>query len=259
MNELLQTIRTLGRLLDDLQEVRIRTGNRIGALERQGFERLPHLAALGDGLGQIEHQAVLELCRAWRRHPLAEWAKGQLGVGEKSIARLIAEIGHPRYAAEGHFEGENSERRYVIDGYRERTVSQLWAYCGHGDPAYAGSIPSGATQAELFKRGNPRAKMQVHLIAEAMLKAGNRDAYDADRRKHGVAVHSKPCKRCGPSGHPAPIGSPWSLAHQHASGMRVLGKKFLLDLWIASEDLEAPKPQAMPKAGAAPLESEVAA
>jgi hypothetical protein len=240
MNDLHASIRTLGRLLDDLQEVRIRTGNRIGALERQGFERLPHLAALGDGLDRVEHQARLELCRLWRKHPLAEWAKGQLGVGEISIARLIAEIGHPRYAAEGHFEGENSERAFVVDSYRERTVSQLWAYCGHGDPAYAGSIPAGATQAELFKRGNPRAKCQVHLIAEAMLKAGNRDAYDADRLKHGVAVHAKPCKRCGPSGHPAEIGSPWSLAHQHASGLRVLGKQFLLDLWLAAEDLEAP-------------------
>ena len=128
----------------------------------------------------------------------------------------------------------------MIYGYRERIVSQLWAYCGHGDPAYAGSIPAGATQAELFKRGNPRAKMQVYLIATGMLKAGNREAYNGDRMNHAVAVHAKPCKRCGPSGHPAAIGSPWSLAHQHASGLRVLGKQFLLDLWLAAGDLEAP-------------------
>lgn len=92
---LLDTIRTLGRLLDDLERVRIMNSNRIAALERDYGEALPHLDVIQGELKRIEHQAELELVRAWRRHPLARWAQAQRGVGEKSVARLIAEIGDP--------------------------------------------------------------------------------------------------------------------------------------------------------------------
>jgi hypothetical protein len=207
----LDTIKTLGALLDDLEMVRIMNGNRIGALEREHGEAVPHLTDIQERVAAIEHLAHLELVRAWRKHPLAPWAKGYRGVGEKSIARLVAVIGDP------------AERP---------NPGKLFAYCGHGDAARKRA--KGMSQDELFRLGNPRAKKQVWLIATSLLKAGNRDVYDARRIVTAERLHEKSCVRCGPSGKPAVAGSPWSLGHQHADALRVVGKAFLLDLWLAS-------------------------
>lgn len=48
-------------------------------------------------------------------------------------------------------------------------------------------------------------------------------------------VHDGPCVRCGPSGHPAGDGSPWSAQHQQADALRIVGKAILNDLWDAAE------------------------
>lgn len=216
-DQLLAAIRHLGGLLDDLEGARIANGNRIGAMERE-FGDAFGLDAIQGHLRATEHQAELELARLWRRHPLAPWAKDYLGVGEKSIARLIAIVGDP------------AERP---------NPGKLFAYCGHGDPAR--SIKrKGMTQAELFKMGSPRAKKQVWLIATSLLKAGNRDAYDAERLRVAEKLHERNCVRCGPSGHPALPGSPWSDGHKHASALRVMGRAFLLDLWLAAGEVRVP-------------------
>jgi hypothetical protein len=212
--QLLSAIRHLGGLLDDLEAVRIANGNRIGAIEREYGDAFG-LDAIQAHLRATEHQAELELIRLWRRHPLAPWAKDYRGVGEKSIARLVAIVGDP------------ADRP---------NPGKLFAYCGHGDPARSVKR-KGMTQAELFKAGNPRAKKQVWLIATSLLKAGNRDAYDAARLKYQDALHEAACVRCGPAGHPALPGSPLSDGHKHARGLRALGKTFLLDLWLAARDL----------------------
>lgn len=215
---MLEALRTLGRQLDDIERCRIMFSNRVGALEREGYERTPQLAIILGSLAAVEHQVALELVRLGRKQSLAEWARDYRGLGEKSLARLLSEIGDP------------ADRP---------NVAKLWAYCGHGDPARAGQIPRGATQEELFKRGNPRAKKQVWLIATSLLKAGNRDAYDEAREKYADALHEKSCVRCGPAGHPAPPGSPLSDGHKHARALRALGKKFLLDLWLAARTTES--------------------
>lgn len=207
----LDTIKTLGALLDDLEKVRIMNGNRIGALERDYGESLPHLDVIQKQVAAAEHLAHLELVRAWRRHPLAPWARDYRGVGEKSIARLVAIVGDP---------GERPN------------PAKLWAYCGHGNPERRRT--RGMTQEEAFKLGNPRAKKQVWLIATSLLKAGNRAAYDARREQTKDRLHEKSCVRCGPAGKPALPGSPWSDGHKHADALRVMGKAFLLDLWLAS-------------------------
>ena len=197
----LDTIRTLGALLDDLEMVRVMNGNRIGALEREYGESLPHLDVIQKQVATAEHLAHLELVRAWRRHPLAPWAKEYRGVGEKSIARLVAIIGDPA-------ERDNP--------------AKLWAYCGHGDPRRRRT--KGMSQEEAFRLGNPRAKKQVWLIATSLLKAGNREVYDRRREQTKERVHERPCIRCGPSGSPAAAGSPWSDGHKHADALRVAGK-----------------------------------
>lgn len=230
-------------VLDDAEKTRIANENRLRQLTRsaedsdgevRGFgldESHPdvaRLAALVDMLKQIEHQAGLNLQRLLRQHPLGPWVKSQKGVGEKQAARLLAVVGDP----------------YVNEQTGDvRTVSQLWAYCGHGDPAR--KLRKGMTQAELLTLGNPVAKSRTWLIACAVLKAqGPLSAAYYDRKaKTEGRLHATECRRCGPSGHPAPEGSPWSDAHRHADALRVLGKTVLRHLWLEAkrihEEVEA--------------------
>lgn len=263
----LETIRTLGRLLDDLERVRIMNSNRIGALERTHGESLPHLVEIANPLNQAEHLAELELVRAWRKHPIAPWAKAVRGLGEKSIARLIAEIGDPAIGTTGHWVTSKAEgngdgealdegaidgtddqsgnapksREWVIDGNFERTVSQLWAYCGVGDPARS-RIPKGAVQSDLLKRGKPRAKKQLYLIATSMLKTGIRggepvsvwgEFYANARKKYSDRIHPDACAPCH-----AKAGEPWKPGHQHMAALRLMEKELLKELWKESRRLK---------------------
>jgi hypothetical protein len=114
----------------DLEKARIAAENRYRALTRSEADadgevrgygldaesvEVRRLAALIEGLSALEHQADLNLCRLMRAHPLGEWQKRTLGVGEKQLARLLGVIGDPYWNARDD---------------RPRTVSQLWAYCG---------------------------------------------------------------------------------------------------------------------------------
>lgn len=214
---LLATIRTLGGILDDLERVRIMAANRVAAQEREYGSAVPHLDVILDPIKASEHQAQLELIRAWRKHPLAPWAKQINGVGEKSIARLIAHVGDP------------AERP---------NVAKLWAYCGLGDPAR--KRHKGMTQEEAFKLGNPAAKKQCWLIGEAFVKTRNgpyRAVYDKAREQYADHVHKETCNQCGPKGKPAPTGSPWSPGHQHGAAKRKAVKEFLKDMWVASRQV----------------------
>lgn len=211
---------TLAELVDDLEHVRIETTNRIAALTATFGSSLPHLDVLADQLKELEHQADLELRRQWRKDPLAPWAKAVPGAGERLMARLIATIGDP------------ADRP---------NPAKLWAYCGHGDPERS-RIPKGATQAELFARGNPDAKKRVWLLASQFCRTASspyRIVYDAARERYADRTHKAPCVRCGPAGKPALPGSEWSPGHQHAAALRLVGKSFLLDLWKESRRLVA--------------------
>ena len=140
----------------------------------------------------LAFEAELELCRLWRKHPLAGWARDVRGVGEKTIARLISEIGDP------------ADRS---------TVSQLWSYCGLNPER---KRRKGMGQEDALACGNPNARKRLWLIATSMLKAGNRELYDA-RRLHTAETHPE-----------------WTPGHSHNDALRIVAKAFVRDLWIAS-------------------------
>lgn len=250
-------------VLDDTERTKIANENRLRQLTRSvldsdGEERgfgldethpdVENLAALVDLLGQVEHQAVLQLQRKMRAHPLGPWIKTQKGIGDKQAARLLATIGDPYW---------NTLHS------RPRTVSELWAYCGlhtlpaghrghdthetfaGGESSSAGGDPSQAsvdTQsshagvAARRRKGqkanwSSAAKSRAYLIAESMLRAGNREVYDRRKAATEGRLHAVECVRCGPKGKPALPGSPWSDGHRHADALRIVSKELLKELW----------------------------
>lgn len=257
-------------ILDDLENTRIANENRLRqmtrtAVDSDGNERgfgltedhpdVARLAAMVDALAKLEHDAVLNLQRAMRAHPLGPWVKAQRGIGEKQAARLLATIGDP----------------YWNDLHeRPRTVSELWAYSGyhtlalpvgqgtndthasladgsktgHVDQAGSGSQSTSIHVAAKRQKGqranwSADAKMRAFLISESVVKAGGpwREVYDKRKAATDGRLHAVPCPRCGPKGKPAQPGSPWSAGHRHVDALRILSKEILKGLWIESRRL----------------------
>jgi hypothetical protein len=235
---------------------------------------------------------------------ILDWQKSSPGVGEHLLARLLGVIGDPYVAFPRYWrEGTTKEdrKRVLVEGDPFiRRVSDLWSYCGHGDPTR--KLRKGMTQRDAMALGSPEAKMILHLIAESTMKQVRngeavgeyRRIYDESRDRYsrcvtcqadpanvkiamllhpavmssddepvmitpaisteealalmsgsnrpecptcsgsGERLHVSECVRCGPSGKPAQIGSPWSLKHQHTAALRKVGKEILRDLWRAA-------------------------
>lgn len=232
-------LRIWAEMFDDAMKARIAASNRA---ERGGVDPI-HYAGYLAQLEGVEHQCGLSLRRAFRRiapPELVAWQKTTLGIGEPLLARLIGHIGHPVHAFPKHWEGRGKGERELVDGEPfDRTVSQLWSYCGHGDPGR--KRRTGMTADDAMALGKPLVKSIVWLMAVACVKVADspyREVYDKRRLETEDRVHADVCVRCGPSGRPAQAGSPWSKAHQHADALRVMGKEILRDIWLVSSGKE---------------------
>jgi hypothetical protein len=193
----------------------------------------------GDHLARLEateHAAKLMLRRCYRRVVPAELRalqKAQGGLGEDSFARILGHLGDPYIATPHWWEGTGTNRTLMVGDPYVRTISQLWSYCGHGDPTRRPT--KGMTAEQVAAMGNPSLKMLVHLQAEWCMrqKGDYRLVYEHAREAAESKLHTVACVRCGPSGKPAAEGTPWSKAHQHAHALRLVGKTLLRDMWLA--------------------------
>lgn len=220
-------------VLDDLETIRIANANRVRILTRTDADNdgehrghgltedhieVIKLVAMVDALKTAEADAVKNLERSMKRHPLGKFVKATPGLGLKQTARLLAAIGDP----------------YWNDLYdRPRTVSELWAYCGMH--VAGGAAPR--RQRGQKSNWNEDARKRLYVIAAAVPKfktSPYEQVYRDARIKYEDAVHPAPCVRCGPAGKHAVEGSPLSPGHQHARAIRLVGKEILRDLWRES-------------------------
>lgn len=209
-------LRAIAEVFEDVQKVRIAIENRVRSapIDAELVEQRLQ------GLHESEHQLALLLRRTFRKNVEAEivgWQAATVGIGEHMLARLLGVIGHPVYTTRHAWEGEGDDRVLVVVGQMERRVSDLWSYCGHGDPNRRKK--KGMNADEAMAIGSPRAKMLVHLLAESCLKHKARSPYgpiyDFARAKYEV--------REG-----------WTPLHQHNAALRLVGKEILRDLWMVA-------------------------
>jgi hypothetical protein len=181
----------------DVERLRIATENRIRALsEIPGWELTPAAlrwqAHLAD-LRALEHQVELELVRALRHHPLGQWVKRTVGIGEKQGARLLGALGDPAWNA--------------LEQRPRRGPAELWAFCGY--------VPGQRRRKGERSNWNAAAKMRAYLVAESCVKQRHspyRPVYDAARASWA--------ERQVPD------------AHKHAHGLRLVAKAVLRDMWM---------------------------
>lgn len=224
-------LRIWAEMFHDAQQQRIASVNRA---ERGGVD--PDLySAYVESLEAAEKVCGTAMRKCYKRVVPAEilaWQQAQKGIGDHLFARLIGHLGHPRQATPHRWVGEGSDRILVADEPYERTVSQLWAYCGHGDPTR--KKRKGMTAEEAFTLGNPHLKMLVHLNAEACVKAGVRKHEGAPTKfdphsRYSITelgqvyldARATYAKRDG-----------WSDLHQQNAALRKVGKELLRGLWI---------------------------
>ncbi len=157
----------------------------------------------------------------------------QTGIGERTVARLFGEIGHPILAFPSHWEdtggGDDEDKKILVaDDPFMRRVSDLWSYCGHGDPTR--KRKKGMTQDDAFGLGSPLAKSLVFLLADIAMKnpggltstgkvkerSPYRSVYDTKKEHY---VENRP---------------EWTPGHRHAAALRVTGKEILRDLYNAA-------------------------
>jgi hypothetical protein len=173
----------------------------------------PYVLAVADlvqDLGKAEHKADLNLQRIMRHHPLGPWIKGQVGIGDRQAARLLAAIGDPYW---------NKTDKHP------RTTAQLWTYCGYN--------PGQKRQRGQKGNWSAEAKMRVHLIAKQCLR------YDGRPDKNGKPTPKSPYRAVYDNrrAHTAITHPEWTLAHLHNDALRIVSKEILKDLWRAARDI----------------------
>lgn len=205
----------LADAVDDLERVRIATGNRIRALVEdkglRGSREHDKLVALLVQLEGLEHEQILELRRAMRAHPLGPFVRRTVGLGEKQTARLLAAIGNP-YIKPAALDADTGE--IIAPERPRRGPAELWAYCGLH--VVDGRRPR-RTRGERANWSNT-AKMRALLCAESCIKALRspyRPVYDAERAKWAERDTTD--------------------LHKHRHALAVVAKAILRDLWIEAK------------------------
>lgn len=195
----------------------------------------------------LRAKMVKTLKRILKANPHLRRFVEQVGIGRSNpmlLSRFLGEVGHPVLATPKTFI-ENDEwvqgekKRTAVEGEPFlRSVRQLWAYSGMGDPARRRKKKM--SEEEARQCGRPASKSFIFLIAEACIKfegatekAPNRprspyrDVYDQGKVKYQRE-------------HQTGGEDDWSDGHCHMAALRLTCKAILKDMHSASlKDLEA--------------------
>lgn len=161
---------------------------------------------------RIRRDCERELEAAVKRLPVWSWVSTVRGLGPLGAGCLIAEAGDlGAYPSKSHL-----WKRFglaVIDGSRQRKQTASDAAALHGY--------------------SPRRRSQVYVVAESLFRAQWRKQEGQERGSpagpYGEAYARRRAATAGRDG--------WTLAHQHADGLRYMSKKLVSHMraaWIAA-------------------------
>lgn len=175
-----------------------------------------------DPLKELEHRTVLSLQKRMRVNTIWPYFKDVKGVGEKTLARLMACIGDPYL-------------RPLDDGsYTPRTVSQLWAYCGmHTMPNKDGEIIAAKRMKGVQANWNTEAKTRLFLLSQNLLRQGIRK--DKDGNQYAVTEYGQ--LYLDRRAHTAVTHPEWNPGHGLNDALRIMGKEPLKQLWRAAREI----------------------
>ena len=247
------TLEMAANIVDDMERVRIANENRLRQLTRDtedddGETRglgLPidhpdvaRLAGIVEGLNNLEQDAIKNLQKVVRRHPLwITFLKDQKGVGEKQAGRLLAAISDPYW----HIPYE-----------RPRTVSELWAYCGYhvlpstqqGRDTHQESGAGSHSSTSSNTHGNADNHRQFGVAARRA--RGQKMNWNAEAKMRAYLIGAQ-CQRYLDSpyriitdqrrAHTATTHPEWTPGHSLNDGIRITTKALLKDIWIAARDI----------------------
>lgn len=231
-------------IFSDIEKIRIGVGNRVGQALRdepdkdgriRGFmldEEHPAVVKLliaRDGMHNIEEALEKEIVSLMKQHPLGPWVESRKGCGHKTIGRLIGCIGDPYLRVTVSQDGVITQS--------PRSLRQCWALCGMS------VLPDGTTPAR--RKGekaswNVNARRALFIISRSQVYGRDnyyRPLYDEEKEHYLKTPHALACKRCGPSGKPAPPGSERSKGHADANALRKVSQQVIKDLWRESRKL----------------------
>lgn len=182
-----------------------------------------------DPLKELEHRTVLSLQKRMRVNPIWPYFKDVKGVGEKTLARLMACIGDPYL-------------RPLDDGsYVPRTVGQLWAYCGmHTMRNKDGEIVAAKRMKGVQANWNTEAKTRLFLLSQNLLRQGIRK--DKDGNQFAVTEYGQ--LYLDRRAHTAVTRPEWNPGHGLNDALRIMGKELLKQLWQAAREIHTGTPMA---------------
>lgn len=239
------------------------------AIDAAAADRLCAIPRMAERESRTLLQAVYEESVPTR---VKEWAKGIPGLASGEVfPKLVGLIGNPRIATPYKWEVPEGGKRFLVadgDPY-ERTLHQLWQWCGCGDPEIKPA--AGMTQEELLRCGRRTVIRPVLFAFSSYIARAGRTITKEDSARFGMPVsqnvadskyfkifsdskdygltrtHAWECRNhkrppmhsdgCGTVAHPewGEIGSPWRPGHAEAHAHRIVGKELLRDLWIIAE------------------------
>ena len=228
--EELRLLRVYASGFHDAQQARIALGNRLKASAIS-----PDLVKdLEKGMRDTEAALQKRVVGTFKRlfPELAEWAENTPGIGINTVALLCGTIGDPYIARPHHWEpnpewteGSDKPKRILVpDPPFVRKVSQLWAYCGVGDPERKRRVGMSAEDAAAL--GNQRAKVVIHriMISTFMQNGvkGVRSPY-RDLADELIAEYEQ-------------TRPDWRPIERQGAALRKVKKAILKDIWLVQRD-----------------------
>lgn len=230
-DEHLPVLRFLARAYFDAQELRKGIGNRIFQIEsRDRLSDADLLLVPKEGTKELEQRLDSALKKALKRYSpeLYEWATTTKGLSPHGIGLLLGEIGHPLYAVPSEYvenpdfdpdepSSVKNPKRILVQGEPYvRSVSQLWSYCGYGDPERK------KRKGELANWSH-RAKSLLFTISSGALMNRRHggsyvEMYDMAREKYATRD--------------------WTDGHRHKAALRYVSKQILKDLYNKVVEIE---------------------